>query len=61
MHRQVALLQIDKICHTSATHGIAHERGSAALIHKIGSIEIARGDSKQQHRVSSILLALAPA
>lgn len=44
--KQVVFLQIDKICHTFATHGIVHERRSAAPIHKVGSFEIARGVSK---------------
>jgi len=30
--------QIDQICHTSATHGVARERGSAALIYNVGSL-----------------------
>lgn len=41
-----SLFQINKICHTYKTHGIARECGSAALIHKIGLFEIARVGSR---------------
>jgi len=41
-----SLFQINKICHTHKTHGIARECGSAAPIHKIGLFEIARVGSR---------------
>ena len=49
-----SLSQIDKICHTYKTHGIARECGSAALIHKIGLFEIARVGSRGQDCVSVV-------